>query len=405
MKSELCTLSMLCANGAEIWDRSPGPWRCEPTEALFTLSLPRAPVGSQTLSSENGAQQRTGELLPPAGAQLFIMPSGTSGKVEDWYDRWACASVPPEQRAWLDAHEDASLDARMRQYLMWLYRIDESVNVSAEWVNVSQLGFFWQRVPGRDTFSVRWRCWQCQHAPRGLIWAPIQDASWSPAFINASSSLRGCESKGQNHSGWYLLLAAEHCSDRYRQELHRLLAFPGFFVVRNAAEPVPDDHWVEVIRIARLSTTDSQYRDADLSAVGQVWFWRAFGSGIWWNVGRSFVVTDDDTEHHGTRGGSRGTGAISCWVARRNGFDSIQLMRSFGGFAYEMLDCRGATLPNSHKPWTDACPPEHVQLLSGTPARRFTPALAPWVPSVEVPCQCNVAEVHHNAAATTLGCV
>ena len=151
---------------------------------------------------------------------------------------------------------------------------------------------------------------------------------------------------------------------------------------------VPDFHWVEVIRIARLVATRDDYTSGDLSMAGQVWFWRALGSGVWWNVGRSLVVASDDYVASGPRRGTRGPSAVTCWQAKARGFDSIQLTRSFNGFSYELLDCRGAARPDARQQWVRACPPAHVELLAGVPARRYAPALAPTLASSETPCRC-----------------
>ena len=55
--------------------------------------------------------------------------------------------------------------------------------------------------------------------------------------------------------------------------------FPGYFVHRNSAvdlqlEGLPDDTWVEVMRIARI---DEKPDEVDQSTRGQVWFWLAIG--------------------------------------------------------------------------------------------------------------------------------
>ena len=77
---------------------------------------------------------------------------------------------------------------------------------------------------------------------------------------------------------------------------------------------VPDHTWVEVIRVGRLDDKDDA---PDRATAGQVWFWLASGSGIWWNTGRTLVINEPK---QGSGGG--------CAAAHKQGYDSIQVTRS-----------------------------------------------------------------------------
>ena len=185
-----------------------------------------------------------------------------------------------------------------------------------------------------------------------------------------------------------------------RQALDRLfnasdLRFPGFFVHRFDASAllppyvsgVPDNTWVEVLRVARIET---HFGNSSCTA-GQVWFWLAMGSGIWWNTGRSL------------RGENPG-----CGEARRRGFDSIQLLRSFNGYSYELVDCRGAEAPGASRRWESACPPPHVELRAGAPPRPyFAPALAEGLPAEAArrssACLCDQSRYHLNCYLRAAG--
>ena len=167
------------------------------------------------------------------------------------------------------------------------------------------------------------------------------------------------------------------------------LYFPGFFVrhsadffvreaLRVAPSPAPGqnkdkitdtgvghDTWVEVVRIGRL---DDKQNAPDRATAGQVWFWLASGSGIWWNTGRTLVIND----------GSAGAG---CAVAHAKGYQSVQLTRRgptpTHPYSYEIVDCRLQGTPVANMTWASACPPPGVPLRSGVPAedKRYAPAL------------------------------
>eukprot|EP00747_Dinoflagellata_sp_TGD_P062816 gnl/TRDRNA2_/TRDRNA2_153183_c0_seq3.p1 gnl/TRDRNA2_/TRDRNA2_153183_c0~~gnl/TRDRNA2_/TRDRNA2_153183_c0_seq3.p1 ORF type:complete len:214 (+),score=11.52 gnl/TRDRNA2_/TRDRNA2_153183_c0_seq3:449-1090(+) len=157
-----------------------------------------------------------------------------------------------------------------------------------------------------------------------------------------------------------------------------------FFVYRRQAiihDVVPDDTWVEVMRIARV---DDKLGAIDKSMVGQIWFWKAEGSGIWWNVGKSMHLR----------------GPVSCLDARRRGYDSIQIPASFRGFSSELIDCRGMDLPHGYnETWQQACPPPHVKLLTGVPEERYAPALHGVTPHESV-CRCHNEAYYLNCENT-----
>lgn len=56
-----------------------------------------------------------------------------------------------------------------------------------------------------------------------------------------------------------------------------------------------------------------------------------------------------------------------CEGARKQGYDSIQLPNSFGGYVNELIDCRGKDQPGADDVWELACPPPHVELRLGLP--------------------------------------
>ena len=170
---------------------------------------------------------------------------------------------------------------------------------------------------------------------------------------------------------------------------------------------MPSHTWVEVMRISRIADQDRKWAQADLSTIGQVWFFLSPG-GIWWNTGRSLVINTTvstettlwDRVRATLRGGRRTISPLSAtactspaqvnmWWARRNaefrlatctraraaGYDSMQLTSSFCGFSFELVDCRGAERFDAEQTWTSACPPTHIQLMSGLPTPRVAPAL------------------------------
>ena len=81
-------------------------------------------------------------------------------------------------------------------------------------------------------------------------------------------------------------------------------------------------------------------------------------------------------------------------------FDSIQLLEFENGFSYELLDCRGANLPDFDKSWDVGCTPPHIELRSGLPPQqsRWAPALEELPVEAEgtVPCLCDESIWHVN---------
>jgi hypothetical protein len=147
----------------------------------------------------------------------------------------------PAQRAWLrdaEAHPE-----RLRQYLRRVY--EQPIEMLQ--VDLSQILFFWSAVPSLGhNFQVWWACFNCDY-PTGAFWAPLSDAMLDP------------------------------CTEP------EPMPFPGFFVTRSPPiqkdvrmTGVPDNTWVEIIRIARR---DDKGKEPGQCLVGQVWFWVAPGSG------------------------------------------------------------------------------------------------------------------------------
>lgn len=53
----------------------------------------------------------------------------------------------------------------------------------------------------------------------------------------------------------------------------------------------------------------------------------------------------------------------------------MQFSHSFPKMTLELVDCRGAQRPDALSHWELACPPDHIELRTGTPWPRFAPAL------------------------------
>ena len=131
--------------------------------------------------------------------------------------------------------------------------------------------------------------------------------------------------------------------------------FPGFFVHR-LNRPALDGQWVEVLRVAR--TDLGEKHPAGRCTRGKMWFWATPGSGIWLNVGRTQEM---GSQHLIDRAGG-------CSDARRNRqIDTFQIVNAFNGYSHEIVDCRGADMPNADDVWERACPPPHVMLRLGIP--------------------------------------
>ena len=268
----------------------------------------------------------------------------------------------PRQQQWLHDLNTASRDlnaasqsssAKLHGYLAALYETPSLHSVN---IDVSQVGFFWSGVPtfGR-VFDVWWACLHCSFDDN-VLWAPLQDAILDP------------------------------CAQAYSAPV----PFPGFFVQRPSAVSiqrtgVPDGSWVEIMRIARV---ESKPDAADRCTRGQVWFWLASGSGIWWNVGKSYRMLAGGGPYDAAR-------RLSCADVRSLGYESIQLSEFYPSMALELIDCRGAQLEQADETWERACPPEHIELRAGLPpeSQRFAPGLK-GVRGSSRPCVCNGATFH-----------
>ena len=188
------------------------------------------------------------------------------------------------------------------------------------------------------------------------------------------------------------------------------LTFPGFFVRRydNLHEAkqqrlyfsngLPSNKWVEVMRIARLDIAGPPLlEEIPTCASGQIWMWLAPGSGIWWNTGRTKVLTGVQrslniwNEHS-----YRVDHQMPCETARREGYDSLQITEFENAYSFELLDCRGALRQDARTRWEVACPPEHVPLRMGLPlaAERHAPALNGIEGGGLRECACNTRLAH-----------
>lgn len=212
------------------------------------------------------------------------------------------------------------------------------------------LRFLWASVPLRSSIRVSWVCqWVARNCTSkldtGSVWAPVAEAVLRPKFISVRST--EASSGGTNLS---IRAANQVLAKRLRPDADALW-FPGMFVQLESSLDlpsfVPDDHFVQVFRMARV---ENKHGQKDQSTRGQVWYWLASGSGIWLFLGKSMRVR------------KAGTFTPGCLTASAQGYDSIQLASPVsGGYAglVEIVDCRGTR----HDPasatevWEAACPP------------------------------------------------
>lgn len=157
---------------------------------------------------------------------------------------------------------------------------------------------------------------------------------------------------------------------------------------------VPPRSWVEVMRIDRIDDK-RENETADLATLGQVWFWHAPGSGVWWNTGKTLVIDDARNIITSLDGALSERACASpfsirdwwmqrdaafngrtCATTRQLGYETMQLLDSFCGFTHEFVDCRGADREDANRTWSLACPPPYVPLMRGLPEPRHAPALA-----------------------------
>ena len=328
-----------------------------------------------------------------------------------------CDGVFPDdaQREWLayaqrtgcDGANGEAMPFEMRRYFNTLYGLvgDES----CAHVDPSELRFFWAFAPRRTSFAVVWAPAYCSYFGAGLLWGPIDDSLMSTRLVQTYDGadeccIENCEAgaSGTRRYDDPCLAGLAQGAAHYDE-----ISFPGFFVHRFAHEylseaaasthwkqGLPDGAWVEVMRIDRIDLVS--HDDTTTCTVGQIWLYLAPGSGIWYNVGRSKRAL--------TTGEAAGLWyslpTRPCTTARQEGFDSIQMTEFENGFSFEILDCRGADLPNFADSWDNACPPAHVDLRSGVPpkAQRWAPALEALPAAAEglERCACNDAMWHLN---------
>ena len=262
---------------------------------------------------------------------------------------------------------DASLSSQWSPYLLRVYGADSSFPLH----RISSLGFFWASAPARSTFMVSWRCpWDSASSP---LYASLVEAALNPNLIRGAATKLNLSETECGSPG----LSADRIPsspERAQCERDRILKpgfeskrlhFPGFFVRNYNGEAhqrvhgLRDNSWVEVMRVTRI---DPKRAPKDRCTLGQVWFWLASGSGVWWQTGRSIRVPTEAT-------------AIDCATAHARGYDSIQMLQSNSNqLPIELIDCRGASLTDAlTTPWESACPPNHVSLRTGLPAREGLP--------------------------------
>ena len=292
------------------------------------------------------------------------------------------------QQVWLRGVEAAGAAKELREGLEHYYYTVYCPQAHAKKMTTirvlaSELNYFWNFVPGRSTFTMSWGCIGCLRIgawPEGLLFAPQEEAQFNPELCQGAYP---CNKK-------FLL-------ERFSAER---LRFQGFFVqryVRSALRPhfkrgIPGGRYVEVMRVARVEQLRS-HNHLKWNSKGQMWFWLAFGSGIWLNLGRSLRLM-------------KASDFKGCLAARNAGYDTIQLPSGpnspmVEGYMYEIVDCSGALLVDSGLAWQAACPPPHIELFSGIPntTLRYAPALVD-VPDTDSgtlrPCACDLAQPQLN---------
>ena len=292
-------------------------------------------------------------------------------------DGWA------SQASWWIQH--GAVAEGLNRYLANVYcQHSAGTCISAGALRVSSLRFFWDFVPQRRTVNITWACASCARQGLlrdGALYAPHDEAALNPQMVNWSA-LETCVSHSSRSS--------RSCRREAALEAYRpsALHFPGFFVFRSMLNRgAPDGSYAEVMRVARLD--DKRPGSAEASTIGQVWYWLAPGSGIWITVGRSL-------RQQSAPDASPPSAPATCSWARAHGFVTIQRLNVFGGFASELVDCRGtpsvvrvdrnsahnATNRDSHlESWEEACPPRPVSgeqvLWAGLPPA--TRRHAPWL--------------------------
>jgi hypothetical protein len=236
----------------------------------------------------------------------------------------------------------------------------------------SSLSFFWGHAPARPNVTVTWQChWRpgCVAEIRtGQLWAPLAEATLNPSLLDWKAL------PGSLHTGNISKHGLGSRSQRASQLLRRTfnssrLTFPGLFVHRSRRPPpfVSDGEWVEVFRVSRV---EDKAMPRDVCTEGQLWYWRAPGSGIWLNVGHSL--------RHGAA--PLTPGRSLCAEAASSGYDTVQLAFADLGVA-EILDCRAALRGNRTaltRTWELACPPPLASpLRSGLPPHAVQTSTTP----------------------------
>jgi len=283
----------------------------------------------------------------------------------------------------------------MLRYLSRVYRTE-----LVDGIDASRFSYFWGDAPlppdvealpsgsassspvpvPAHSIPVTWRTDTARVRQCERLWAPWADAMLHPTRLDCSNASVACDlSSGVRgrSAGW--TCAWNRMRDNFEVAA---LRFPGFFVQHDAAaNSAASDHtWLEVMRISRLDDKDDA--PDEQCTVGQVWFWAAPGSGVWYNVGRSLVVES-------------GAARPGCREALERGYDSVQMPAAFGGWSSELIDCRGAHRMDAWRRWELACPPPHVPLLAGAPPERHAPAL-PSSMVVRASCECDASIDHVN---------
>ena len=198
-----------------------------------------------------------------------------------------------------------------------------------------QLEFVYNSVPLRSSFSALWTCTICTpYRQYGWLWAPLQDAVLNPSHLSDR-----LQPTPPSFNISFARLRTEDAKRRgvsvMSDESNGHSAFPGFFIHRlngscqhafcddrSHRKPVPDNAWVEVMRISRF---ESNTLASERCTIGQVFYWVAFGSGIWINVGRSVRPSRPQSprEHIDW------THRWNCDRAHELGFDTIQRLGDF----------------------------------------------------------------------------
>ena len=237
-----------------------------------------------------------------------------------WTKSWPitdCSHTNAQQVAFLAAIEK---HGQLRDYFSKVYGFGAGSSDSIR-VETSKVGFLWFFVPGRETFTAMWvNCHECKKFSSGLLWGPVQDVQYGTRLVEQYRGAAACRND-------VACLTAAARSGLQLQGMRDRWSFPGVFVHRDALSALanapahsywktglPDNTWVEVMRIDRLDTTST-------CSLGQVWFHLAPGSGIWWNTGRSLkrLTTESAAElwsHQPTQ---------PCSTFRKHGYDTIQM--------------------------------------------------------------------------------